>query len=1093
MTIKTEIVRIRSGFVWSYHFLKLTDEALTIHKNETTFLAMHVMEISDLDSVVQSLTTKNAFEIKAKNVGFTVACESDTSMNSWLKAINLQKAAVFNVATSRRSSDSFVTCNPLSIHDLDVDSGSTVTTENGRGSGMSVYDWGRPQSASQEHQARYLDGSIKISTEGEPLSPSRFSFTSQDYREEAVLNAQPRKKQPLMQRLQTTDLAADLQIPKTSGCEVPDDFSQSLFAFMEGKLSSWGQDSSIAKSEAEAPHATDISSSQPQDPIQDVDESQAAVSESELSNRPRPNLLPLQVTAVPLRLDGHTPLTPAQTGRRFAFSPGPKTSPPRLTDSGFHLPSPITLDTPLESLLIPLVDAFQVKRESKKLEQDILVTMEMLLEVAMTASSQATIDPVSAEAQELAPDLAAESHAALPNRLKRAFPPKLAVPPPRQENTAPLTPSEHAALRYSLSPGPKTSPPRLMFRLPSPVSTDDSSESLFAFIDMQFSTSTFASSVSPEKEATSESKASEEQLPVSENSEVEALSCTEKAEDLVAVVEHVAPAKVIASPPSSVQVPEASFPDKAPSRLLREGLLRTEPLSLTIPVKSTVSDKVTPVRTPSEKTPNLLKSLFTTPSSSSSSNPSSPRMNRTVFNLQSSNNSLSRSESQNSSSDPADSSTNSRGTLPPLPPHVGNLGDTPPMTPITPNPLLMLQPGASFKKLLFRARNSTTASSSETDSANDSHGSSTRGDSYSILTLIAQKTWRKPVVEKTEHKTLSVTPSTPSTASIQAETFPSPPVLQRSKTVGDAHRKAIPISKLSENEVLSRLYATVTPGNPKSVYPQLKRLGKGASGHVYLCQDLTRRDHPLVAVKHMDLRSQPRKDLVLGEILIMKELHHPNLVSYINSYCVSNFLWIVLEYVDGRMLTDLLSLRMSEPQIAHVTFEVLKGVQFLHSMNMIHRDIKSDNVLVSAAGEVKLTDFGYSVQLSSSQDRRHSVIGTPFWMAPEVILQKAYGTKIDIWSVGIMVIEMIQVVAPHMNLDPLRAMEIIASRGTPRLMDPDASSPLIRNMLGKALDGRDDRRASCNTLMLHPFFKVQAPRVEIAQLVAECDLKLMRA
>lgn len=157
-------------------------------------------------------------------------------------------------------------------------------------------------------------------------------------------------------------------------------------------------------------------------------------------------------------------------------------------------------------------------------------------------------------------------------------------------------------------------------------------------------------------------------------------------------------------------------------------------------------------------------------------------------------------------------------------------------------------------------------------------------------------------------------------------------------------------------DVVARLKQICTPGDPRDIYTNLNKIGQGASGGVYTGYE--RYTNRLVAIKQMNLEQQPKKDLIINEIIVMKESSHPNIVNFIDSYLVTGELWVIMEYMEGGSLTDVVTFNiMSEPQIAAVCRETLKGLQHLHSKGVIHRDIKSDNILLAMDGNIKLSEY----------------------------------------------------------------------------------------------------------------------------------------
>ncbi|KAF8988791.1 Protein kinase [Podila verticillata] len=302
---------------------------------------------------------------------------------------------------------------------------------------------------------------------------------------------------------------------------------------------------------------------------------------------------------------------------------------------------------------------------------------------------------------------------------------------------------------------------------------------------------------------------------------------------------------------------------------------------------------------------------------------------------------------------------------------------------------------------------------------------------------------------------------------------------------GDNAPKAVVerrISTMTEAEIMEKLRSVVSSGDPSTLYSKIKKVGQGASGSVYVAKHLT--TNTKVAIKQMDLSLQPRKELVVNEILVMKESTNPNIVNYLDSFLVKGQeLWVVMEYMEGGALTDVIdNNKLSESQIACICLETCKGLQHLHSQNIIHRDIKSDNVLLDSYGHVKITDFGFCAKLTDQKNKRATMVGTPYWMAPEVVKQKEYGAKVDIWSLGIMAIEMIEQEPPYLDEEPLKALYLIATNGTPTLKKPETLSAELKNFLAVCLCVDVKSRATSRELLDHEFLRRSGPLASLRPL-----------
>ncbi|KAM7023649.1 serine/threonine-protein kinase PAK 3-like [Acridotheres tristis] len=214
-----------------------------------------------------------------------------------------------------------------------------------------------------------------------------------------------------------------------------------------------------------------------------------------------------------------------------------------------------------------------------------------------------------------------------------------------------------------------------------------------------------------------------------------------------------------------------------------------------------------------------------------------------------------------------------------------------------------------------------------------------------------------------------------------------------------------------EEQCLELLRHVVSMGNLEKEYTGWEVIGSGSFGTVYKAFEAA--TGQAVAIKQIDLQHQGCEE-VLKELLVIREKKNPNIVTYLESYLANGDVWLVLEYMDGGSLATVVSQkRMVVGHIATVCRECLQGLAFLHANQVIHRDIKSSNILLGRDGSVKLADFGLCAVLVPERSKRRSMVGTTCWMAPEVVRGEPYGPKVDTWSLGIVGIEMAKGRAPY--------------------------------------------------------------------------------
>ncbi|XP_076584501.1 STE20-like serine/threonine-protein kinase [Chaetodon auriga] len=284
--------------------------------------------------------------------------------------------------------------------------------------------------------------------------------------------------------------------------------------------------------------------------------------------------------------------------------------------------------------------------------------------------------------------------------------------------------------------------------------------------------------------------------------------------------------------------------------------------------------------------------------------------------------------------------------------------------------------------------------------------------------------------------------------------------------------------------------------NPEEIWDIIGELGDGAFGKVFKAQN--KLTGILAAAKVIDTKTEEELEDYMVEIDILASCDHQNIVKLLDAFYYESKLWILIEFcaggaVDAVMLE--LERPLTEPQIRVVCKQTLLALVYLHDNNIIHRDLKAGNILLTLDGDVKLADFGVSAKNTKTLQRRDSFIGTPYWMAPEVVMcetskDRPYDYKADVWSLGVTLIELAQIEPPNHEMNPMRVLLKIAKSDPPTLMQPSRWSPEFSDFLRRCLDKHVDNRWSATQLLQHSFVSSVTDNRPLRELIAEAKAEV---
>lgn len=255
--------------------------------------------------------------------------------------------------------------------------------------------------------------------------------------------------------------------------------------------------------------------------------------------------------------------------------------------------------------------------------------------------------------------------------------------------------------------------------------------------------------------------------------------------------------------------------------------------------------------------------------------------------------------------------------------------------------------------------------------------------------------------------------------------------------------------------------------DPESTFHIIRKIAEGGSGDIFVIQEKVTKQ--TFAMKKIRINSKDDIRTLRNELMMAKLSDSQHVVRYYDAYLFEGYGYLIVELMRGSLLELIIDKHhaLTEEFIAYILYEVLQALHLIHSNFRIHRDVKSANILLSLDGKLKLADFGFATQLTQEASSKSSVVGTPNWMAPELVAHQGYNEKVDIWSLGVVAIELAEGFPPYFKSPPNEILSQISEGHTASLQSREKWSLSLNSFIDSCLHLDPDQRASAEELLTH--------------------------